>query len=64
MTASPVSNMLPGQLLRCPHVGLSFTLTLPSIINRFMHINYLDWGQCGSGCEEIEPPDSKDDGGF
>jgi len=39
-------------------------LTLPRIIGTFSHINHPNFGKCGSGFEEIGPPDSKDDGSF
>jgi len=39
-------------------------LTPSFIPHTFSHINHPNFGKCGSGYEGIEPPDSKDDGGF
>ena len=52
-----------GQTRYPPH-QFFLLLTLQSITITFSPINHPNLGQCGSGSEEIEPPDSRDDVGF
>ena len=53
------------KLAQTHKVYFSFFIVIRLLITAaFTHSNYPNLGKCGNGCEEIESPDSKDEGGF